>query len=639
MQVALYARVSSARQEHERTIASQVEALEAYAATHGHDIVPDGRFYDDGWSGARLDRPALDALRDAARERAFEAVLIHHPDRLARNYAYQVVLLEEFQRAGVTVIFLEQPPLDDPSARLLVQIQGAVAEYERTKIAKRNRRGRLYRLRQGEVAIPVAPFGYRRVPRTATTPAHLEIDEPHAAVVRQIFTWHAESSWSLRQIASELTRRRVPTPKGGSLWSSSEIRGIVRNTVYAGTWTVNRRRTTGEGDARELRPPEEWITLTVPAVIPWETFERSQQRHRDNQRFSPRNLKTDAHWLVRGLVRCGLCGHSVITLQTPKGRGPGFNRYYRCRHTDRQETLTPCSAPYLRAQELDDLVWAEVGRLLTHPEVLRQSMRDGATVSEESAGVQTQLAIVQRQLATARQERTRLMDAYQAGLLELPDLQRRLEGLDLRAQQWATEVDRLTQLQQAAAGEEDLLHRLDTLAERVRSQLEQLDFAGRQALLREVLDRIEVSLEEMTLYFAIPLPPEDSLPSSDPEVSSKLHLRSSRGTRISLGELSHPPRGVLTRKTRTGSWVGLRPLAGIANGPVYAQAGSGRVGRPAAARITGKTSCPKTFGSCDPQSPVRLRDPTPSRGGYTMVSVERGATLPATHLRGVGRSD
>ena len=108
MQVALYARVSSACQEQERTIASQVEALEAYAAAHAYAIVPDGRFYDDGRSGARLDRPALDALRDAARLRAFDAVLIHHPDRLARNYAYQVVLLEEFQQAGVAVIFLEQ---------------------------------------------------------------------------------------------------------------------------------------------------------------------------------------------------------------------------------------------------------------------------------------------------------------------------------------------------------------------------------------------------------------------------------------------------------------------------------------------------------------------------------------------------
>ncbi len=147
---------------------------------------------------------------------------------------------------------------------------------------------------------------------------------------------------------------------------------------------MNRSRTTGDG-GRELRPPEEWITLTVPAVIASDTFQRSHRRHGENQHFSPRNLRTESHWLLRGLVDCGLCGHAAITLRTPNGK-LGCNRYYRCRHTDRQETLKPCIGPYLRAQELDDLVWAEVGRLLTHPAVLQQSLREGSLVSEEARG-------------------------------------------------------------------------------------------------------------------------------------------------------------------------------------------------------------------------------------------------------------
>ena len=586
MQVALYARVSSARQEQERTIASQVEALEAYAAAHAYAIVPDGRFYDDGRSGARLDRPALDALRDAARLRAFDAVLIHHPDRLARNYAYQVVLLEEFQQAGVAVIFLEQPPLDDPASRLLVQIQGAVAEYERTKIAERNRRGRLYRLRQGEVALPVAPYGYRRLARTSTTAATLVIDEPHAAVVRQIFAWHADAGWSLRHIARELTRRGLPSPKGGPLWSASEIRTIVHNAAYTGSWTVNRSRATGDG-GRELRPPEEWITLTVPAVIAADTFQRSQRRHGENQPFSPRNLRTESHWLLRGLVRCGLCGHAAITVRTSSGKLLGGNRYYRCRHTDRQETLQPCIGPYLRAQELDDLVWAEVGRLLTHPTVLQESLREGALVSEDSAWIHTQRTTVERHLATAQQERTRLMDAYQAGVLDLPALQQRLQGLDLRTQQWVTEADHLAQLQQAAAGEEDLLRRLDTLAARVRDQLDQLDFAGRQALLRNVLDHVEASLEEVTLYFAIPLPPDEASPPSNPDVSSRSGLRSPRGTRLSLDQIAHPSGGLLGGKTRTGGGSGVLVVAGLTIRPLYA---GGRAG--CVPRSTPTRTCP-----------------------------------------------
>ena len=373
------------------------------------------------------------------------------------------------------------------------------------------------------------------MPRTPTTPAHLEITEPHAAIVRQIFAWHVDTGWSMRRIAHELTGRGIPTPKGGVLWSEPEVRRILHNAAYTGTWTVNRVRSGSEPGARaEPRSPSEWIPLTVPAVIDPETFQRSQQRHTENQRFSPRNLQAEPRWLLRGLARCGLCGHALITMRTPTGRHQQrFNYYYRCRHT--RDTLTPCVGPYLRAQALDDLVWREVGQLLTHPVVLRQSIQEGVIVSESTAVIQTQWATVERQLATASRERARLLDAYQTGLLELADLQQRLHPLDLRVQQWEAEAARLAHLQQDAAAEEDLLRRLDRLAERVRHQLDPWDFAGRQALLRDVLDHVEATPEEVTLFLAIPLPPEGpSSPSSGPTVSSQLRLRQHRGATVSF---------------------------------------------------------------------------------------------------------
>src|SRR2546425_8404 len=151
MRVALYARVSTERQEQQGTIASQLDAVRSFARDHQHDIVDDYVCVDDGYSGTRLDRPGLDRLRDGAEAGAFEATLILCPDRLARKYAYQVVILEELERYGVRVIFLEQPPSDDPHARLLTQIQGAIAEYERMKITERYRRGEIFLARQSEI--------------------------------------------------------------------------------------------------------------------------------------------------------------------------------------------------------------------------------------------------------------------------------------------------------------------------------------------------------------------------------------------------------------------------------------------------------------------------------------------------------
>ncbi len=128
MKVALYARVSTQRQEKKGTIASQLEALHTYAQQQKYEVAEDYVCCDDGYSGTLLARPELDRLRDGAQAGAFDAILILSPDRLSRKYAYLILILEEFERFATPVIFLEQPPSDDPHSVLLVQIQGAVAE-------------------------------------------------------------------------------------------------------------------------------------------------------------------------------------------------------------------------------------------------------------------------------------------------------------------------------------------------------------------------------------------------------------------------------------------------------------------------------------------------------------------------------
>ena len=172
MRIALYARVSTERQQERGTVTSQLEVLRSAAKADGHEVIEE--FVDDGYSGARLDRPALDRLRDAAEAGVFDAVLCLSADRLARAYAYQVLILEELERFGVAVRFLDGPaPGDDPQARLLVQVQGVIAEYERAKIAERYRRGKLHRARAGEVFFWKVPYGYRRVGPQPGRPAHM----------------------------------------------------------------------------------------------------------------------------------------------------------------------------------------------------------------------------------------------------------------------------------------------------------------------------------------------------------------------------------------------------------------------------------------------------------------------------------
>jgi DNA invertase Pin-like site-specific DNA recombinase len=265
VRVGIYARVSTEAQEARGTIGSQLETLRARVAAEGDDLV--GEFIDDGYSGARLDRPGLDALRDAAETGIIDAVWCLSPDRLARSYAYQILILEELARFDVAVRFADAPPLDDPQGRLLVQIQGVIAEHERAKFAERGRRGKLYRARAGEVLSTKVPYGYRRVARGVDGPAHVVIYEPEAAIVRCVFSDFL-AGHSLRHLAVALSNDGIASPEGKAVWRLSTICRLLRNEAYVGRLYWNRTHTRYDpalGRNRQtLRPRDEWIEIPSP---------------------------------------------------------------------------------------------------------------------------------------------------------------------------------------------------------------------------------------------------------------------------------------------------------------------------------------------------------------------------------------
>src|SRR5438445_7369698 len=206
---AIYARVSSERQRQDETIQSQTVGLRELAAERGLLVWGDLVFEDEGFSGATLTRPALERLRDRAAEGAFEVLLCHAPDRLARRYAYQVLLLEELARAGVEVIFARGGEHSGtPEDELLRQFQGMIAEYERAQIRERTRRGKLHRARTGHQAVMAgAPYGYRFV----RTEGYWEIDEIQAEVVCEVFRRYTEEDESIAALARWLTEQGIRT--------------------------------------------------------------------------------------------------------------------------------------------------------------------------------------------------------------------------------------------------------------------------------------------------------------------------------------------------------------------------------------------------------------------------------------------
>ena len=216
---AIYARVSSDRQKENHTIASQLAALMEYAETHGYMVPPEWRFQDEGYSGATLLRPGLEALRDLAAAGHLEAVLIYSSDRLSRKYAYQVLLAEELSRCDVELVFLKAPSGTTPEDQLLVQFRGMIAEYERAQIAERSRRGKRHRAQQGLInVLSGAPYGYRYVRKSDTSAAYYEIIESEAAVVRRVYQAYTQQGLSINGIARLLNEDHIPTRTETTRW-------------------------------------------------------------------------------------------------------------------------------------------------------------------------------------------------------------------------------------------------------------------------------------------------------------------------------------------------------------------------------------------------------------------------------------
>jgi len=525
---AIYARVSSERQKEDHTIGSQTALLQEYAQAHDYCVPPQWIFEDEGYSGGNLARPGLERLRDLISEGQVETVLVYAPDRLSRNYAYQVLLLEEFGRRGVETVFLKAVPGDSPEERLVVQFQGMIAEYERAQIAERSRRGKRHRAKLGCVnVLSGAPYGYRYVKKTEDSQAHYVVADAEAEVVREVFEFYTQELWSIGAIARELNRRNIPTRSGQSAWERSTVWGMLRNPAYQGracfgkTEAIARQRVTKRlrekggfsprCSAGHERPREQWIEIAVPALVSEATFALAQERLSDNQRLSARRTKRPT--LLQGVLVCGQCGYGLYRTSTKTTRRQA--QYYRCLGSDRYRHLREpaCTCRPIRQEYLDALVWSEVVRLLNEPELVRAEIARRVQENLNSDPAQQRKARLGQELKRVQTQLDKLLDAYQEELLSLaqlrqrvPELRRRQAALENELQSatlQAMEQSRLIQLQSSL---EDFLATL-------RHSAQTLGVLERQKVIRLVVKQIVVHADTLTIHHCLPVPGASGGPS------------------------------------------------------------------------------------------------------------------------------
>jgi site-specific DNA recombinase len=523
---AIYARVSSELQAQQGTIDSQLEALQQRVEEDGLMLEEELSFIDDGYSGSTLLRPALERLRDVAWAGGFQRLYVHSPDRLARKYAWQVLLVEELQRSGVELIFLNRTIGVSPEEDLLLQMQGMIAEYERTKIMERSRRGKRYAARRGSVSVLCgAPYGYRYIGKhEGGGEAHYQVDLEEAKVVQRIFEWVGCDRMSIRQVARRLAEEGIASAKG-KRWCSETVGKLLRNPAYKGQAVFGKMRV-GERRPR-LRPGrgrpehprhatsryrgkvEDQIVIPVPAIVTESLFDTVAEQLTENRKRY-RQRRSGARYLLQGLLECGCCGYAYY--------GKGMTRfakndkapypYYRCSGMDayRHDGERICSNKPVRLDRLDAAVWSDVCAVLENPDELRREFERRLNGEGEPDG---NLVQIDKRIAAARRSISRLVDAYEDGLLDKEEFEPRIRHAKQRLERLEQEATAAKDHAQRQAELRLVLTHLDQFAEQVREGLDKADWNTRREIIRSLVKVVKIEDQHVRITYRISPRPFD----------------------------------------------------------------------------------------------------------------------------------
>jgi site-specific DNA recombinase len=539
---AIYARVSSEQQREANTIASQTTSLIEFAQGHDLEVPKEWVFEDDGYSGATLERPGLERVRDLAAEGQIQVVLAYAPDRLSRKYAYQILLIEELARNGVETLFIKAPQGSSAEDQLLVQFQGMIAEYERAQILERSRRGKRHRAHSGEVSVMSgAPYGYRYIRKTDEAPAAYTVLEAEARVVERIYEMYTMEGLSIGEITRRINAQGIPTRKVSARWERSTVWAVLRNSAYRGVACFGKTRvsartrvirpqrrrgvTTPSMTAGHERPREEWIEIPVPALVSEESFARAQELLQENKIRSRR--RTIEPSVVQGLVSCQKCGYAFSRTSTHTSARK--IHYYKCIGSDGWRKLGGpiCNnRRFVRQDLLDQIVWAEVIRLLEDPTLIQQELDRRLVAARLSDPTKKREQSLQRELTHVGKGIERLLNAYQEGLLSIEQLRERMPALRQREQTLRAELQAIADQTNDRAAFLRLAETLTAFLARLRSAAETLSVTERQRIVRLVVKDVLVGDDTITIRHSIPVPsgpPQNrGLPPSQPDGQSYL---------------------------------------------------------------------------------------------------------------------
>jgi site-specific DNA recombinase len=517
--VAIYARVSSEKQDVDLSISAQLRALREYAARNGYQVVRE--FVDEAESGRSIDRPAFKQMVAAARQRnlPFDAILVWKLSRFARSREDSIVFKALLRKHGVQVLSITEPFDDTPTGKLLEAIIESLDEFYSANLGQEVLRGMRESASRGFYVASTTPYGYQRVKVKDGNKERpkLQLHPHHAPVVARIFREFLAGA-GLKDIARALNSDGILTPRGKK-WSKTTLHGMLTNEVYTGTLVWGRTSKNSE-TTTPIRVEGAW-----EPIVDREMFNRVQSLLRARAPVHQHPRRVNSHYLLSGLARCGHCGKALVCQEAKSGQ---FS-YYIC-STLLKQGAGSCPAPYLNSKKFEKLVIDKIKERILTEKNLRELVR---LVNEEmdaqASETRQRLDTVRAEIADVNRRLERLYDALESGKLTLNDLSPRIQFLRHREDQLQAlrlELEGLLAERKIQLADEKMVR---TYVENLRDVLTNSSIPEQKAFIDSFVKEVKVSGKEVVLTYTIPMQAEGPL--QETAVLDMVHYGTPGGTR------------------------------------------------------------------------------------------------------------
>ncbi len=531
--IATYGRVSTSNQENEGTIETQLSEVKRFAEKNGYTIVQ--QYTDNGWSGDSIARPALDQMRQDAKKKIWEAVLIYDPDRLARRYSYQELVMDELREGGVEVLFVTMSSPKNSEDKILHGVRGLFAEYERAKITERFRLGKLRKIKDGHLLVSQPLFGYKYIVKDDKVQGHYEIDPYEASIVKMIFNWIANEGFTMRGVVKKLQELNIkPKKSKRGVWSTSTLGSQLRNKAYIGEahWGSSyavvpekpfkiEKYKKVKKSSRKIKPESEWHIIPVPAIIDRELFEKAGRQLVENFKLCQRNKKND--YLLGNKIFCS-CGMR----RAGEGIQQGKHLYYRCNSRVLNfPVATKCPEKGINARIADNLVWEKIASLMSSPKLMQAQVSRWMSGRKESVKVAVaDVTPLKKELENFKAQEERYNKAYGAGLMEIDKLKEYVTPLKEKMSVLQVQISKAEEnSRQVEIIETPDEKEIASYAKIATQKLKSLSFIEKREIVLSTVDRVVGTPKELIVNGYIPVT------TSSPYVGYKTSNRYRRSTK------------------------------------------------------------------------------------------------------------